>query len=114
MVARILPVMERVQFSVVSSLGSHASSSCLLRCYWLSRIRGYFRERLVRWEMVSITDALIRCLQGTLSECFGGFLVGYQWSAKRVEFCSDTTAVVELDGAASSPLPVGSSALLCV
>ena len=45
MVARILSVMERVQFSVVSSLGS-------------------------QW--------------------------GHQWSAKRVAFCSDNTAVVEV------------------
>ena len=46
-------------------------------------------------------------------------LWGHQWSAKWVKFCSDNTAVVkvtrfELEGAATSPLPVGGLALLCI
>ena len=76
MVARILPFMERVQFSVVSSLGSHSRCSCLLWRCWLCWILGYCRWRLVRGEMVSTADALIYCLQRTFSDCFGGFPLG--------------------------------------
>ena len=45
--------------------------------------------------MVSITAALIHCLQ-RIPIVLAASLWGHQWSAKRVEFCSDNTAVVEV------------------
>ena len=46
--------------------------------------------------MVSITDALVHCLQITLSDRFGCFPVGSSVVYKVVEFCSDNKAVVEV------------------
>ena len=112
MVAWILPV---------SLLGSHSRSSYLLWRYYLCWIRG----SLVRREIVSITDALIHCLQRTLSDCFGSFPVGSPVVCKAGEilfwqYSSGWGVVVqyimrfELEGAATSPLPVGGPALLCI
>ena len=63
---------------------------------------GYIRCRAIlgrdwfagRWSPLQIP--LSTGLQRTLSDFFGSFPVGHQWSAKRVEFSSDNAAVVKL------------------
>ena len=75
--------------------------------------------------MVSVTAALIHCLQRNFSDCSGSFPVGtsvvckaggilfWQYRYGR-GFAARYITRFELDGAASSPLPVHSPALLCV
>ena len=75
--------------------------------------------------MVSVTAALIHCLQRTFSDrsgsfpvgssvvCKGGGILFWQYSCGR-GFAVRYITRFELDGAASSPLPVGGPALLCV
>ena len=68
---------------------------------------------------------LIHCLQRTLSDCFGSFPLGspvvckvgeilfWQYSSGRDVVVQYITRF-ELEGAATSPLPVGGPALLCI
>ena len=51
---------------------------------------------MVHREMVFITDAFIHCHKELFPIVLAASLWGHQWSAKRVKFCSDNTAVVEV------------------
>ena len=87
--------MERVQFSVVSSLRSHSRSSCLLWCcsvgYGAILVKDWLAGRWSPLQM-PLSIAYIELFPIVLAAS----LWGHPWFAKRVDFCFDNKAMVEV------------------